>query len=318
MTDDYGGINHREATSMYKPVVWATVCHILSSGGLYMENKLVLDGKVVADYVKEGLKPRIKVLKENGITPCLATILVGDDPSSATYVKMKGNACERLTIHSQRIHLPKETTTEQLLQKINELNEDSSVHGILLQHPVPHHIDERKAFEAISIEKDVDGVTSWGYGQTALGFGIYPSCTPAAIMKILEYYGVQIEGKYAIVIGRSPILGKPVSALLLNANATVTTCHSHTKNLPELLAMADIVVAAVGKPEFIKGEWLKEGAVVLDAGYNPGNVGDVEYDTCYEKASAITPVPGGVGPVTISMLLKHTVDSAERQLKLNY
>lgn len=277
-----------------------------------MDNKLILDGIKVSESVKEDLKPRIEKLIEKGITPSLATILVGDDPSSATYVKMKGNACARLGIHSQRIHLPEETTTDQLLQTINDLNNDPNVHGILLQHPVPAHIDERKAFETIAIEKDVDGVTSWGYGQTALGFGLYPSCTPAAIMKIMDFYDISVEGKHAIVVGRSPILGKPVSALLLNNNATVTTCHSYTKNLPELLAQADIVVAAVGKPEFIKGEWLKEGVIVLDAGYNPGNIGDVEYETCLNKASAITPVPGGVGPVTISMLLKHTVDAAER------
>ncbi|MDQ0155053.1 bifunctional 5,10-methylenetetrahydrofolate dehydrogenase/5,10-methenyltetrahydrofolate cyclohydrolase [Robertmurraya andreesenii] len=272
----------------------------------------ILDGNVVSEAVKEELKPRIEALKEKGTVPCLATILVGEDPSSATYVKMKGNACERLGIQSKRIHLAEDTTTEQLLKVIEELNKDTAVHGILLQHPVPKQIDERKAFEAIAIEKDVDGVTSWGYGQTALGFGIYPSCTPAAIMQIMNFYGIQAEGKHAVVIGRSPILGKPVSALLLNANATVTTCHSYTKNLPEIVAQADILVAAVGKPEFIKGEWLKEGAVVLDAGYNPGNIGDVEYESCFKKASAITPVPGGVGPVTISMLLKHTVDAAER------
>jgi methylenetetrahydrofolate dehydrogenase (NADP+) / methenyltetrahydrofolate cyclohydrolase len=277
-----------------------------------MDSKLILDGKVVSDDIKEGLKSRIDVLKTKGVVPSLATILVGDDPSSSTYVKMKGNACERLGIHSQRIHLPKETTTDELLHTIKELNEDPSVHGILLQHPVPSHIDERKAFEAIALEKDVDGVTSWGYGQTALGFGLYPSCTPAAILKIMDYYNIEAEGKHAVVVGRSPILGKPVSALLLNKNATVTTCHSYTSNLPEILRQADIVVAAVGKPEFIKGDWLKEDAIVLDAGYNPGNVGDVEYDKCFDKASAITPVPGGVGPVTIAMLLRHTVDAAEK------
>lgn len=282
-----------------------------------MDETVFLDGKKVSDHIKEGLKPRIERLMEKGVTPSLATILVGDDPSSATYVRMKGNACERLGIDSKRIHLPKETTTEQLLATIQQLNEDQSVHGILLQHPVPSHIDERKAFEAIALRKDVDGVTSWGYGQTALGFGMYPSCTPAAIMKIIDFYHLKVEGKHAVVVGRSPILGKPVSALLLNANATVTTCHSYTKELPIILKQADIVVAAVGKPEFIKGEWLKDGVVVLDAGYNPGNIGDVEYEGCFEKASAITPVPGGVGPVTISMLLKHTVDAAERSLHKN-
>ncbi|QQZ10237.1 bifunctional 5,10-methylenetetrahydrofolate dehydrogenase/5,10-methenyltetrahydrofolate cyclohydrolase [Heyndrickxia vini] len=278
-----------------------------------MEN-LILDGRKVAQSIKNQLVERVQVLKEKGVTPCLATILVGDDPSSATYVKMKGNECEKIGIKSLRIHLPKETETNQLLETIQKLNEDNSVHGILLQHPVPSHIDERKAFETISIEKDVDGVTSYGYGQTALGFGKYPSCTPAAIMSILNYYQIPIEGKHAVVIGRSPILGKPVSALLLNENATVTTCHSRTTNLSEVVQLGDIVVAAVGKPNFIQGDWIKKGAVVLDAGYNKGNIGDVDYDACSEKASAITPVPGGVGPVTISMLLKHTVDAAEETI----
>lgn len=281
-----------------------------------MKNQLILDGTKVANDVKEKLRGRVEQLTQAGLTPCLATILVGDDPSSATYVRMKGNACEKLGITSKRIHLPQETTTEELLEVIHSLNDDPAVHGILLQHPVPKQIDERKCFEAIDIEKDVDGVTSFGYGQTALGFGMYPSCTPAAIITIMDYYGIEAEGKHAVVVGRSPILGKPVSALLLNRNATVTTCHSYTQNLPEIVGMADIVVAAVGKPNFIKGEWLKDGAVVLDAGYNPGNIGDADYESCAKKASAITPVPGGVGPVTISMLLKHTVEAAERALAL--
>ncbi len=280
-------------------------------GGIYMSKKLILDGNVVANAVKDDLKGRISALKEKEVTPCLATILVGDDPSSATYVRMKGNACAKLGIESRKIHLKKETTTEELLETINRLNKDKDVHGILLQHPVPSQIDERQAFEAIDIEKDVDGVTSFGYGQTALGFGKYPSCTPAAIMKIMEHYEVEVSGKHAVVVGRSPILGKPVSALLLNEDATVTTCHSRTVNVESYVRQADIVIAAVGKPNFIQGDWIKPGAVILDAGYNKGNIGDVDYEACIEKASAITPVPGGVGPVTISMLLKHTVDSAE-------
>ncbi|WP_285851495.1 bifunctional 5,10-methylenetetrahydrofolate dehydrogenase/5,10-methenyltetrahydrofolate cyclohydrolase [Neobacillus sp. MER 74] len=274
--------------------------------------KIILDGNVVAQEIRDGLKTRIEELKDNGIIPCLVTILVGDNPASETYVRMKGNACKRLGINSIRVHLPEETSTSELVKTIKELNNDNSVHGILLQHPVPSHIDERAAFDTIDIRKDVDGVTSAGYGQTALGFGEYPSCTPGAIMKILEYYKIQIDGKHTVVVGRSPILGKPVSALLLNANATVTTCHSRTSNLPEILKQADIVVAAVGKPKFIKGSWLKEGSIVLDAGYNKGNVGDVDYTSCYEVAGAITPVPGGVGPVTIATLMKHTVESAER------
>jgi methylenetetrahydrofolate dehydrogenase (NADP+) / methenyltetrahydrofolate cyclohydrolase len=277
-----------------------------------VKEKLILDGNCVAASIKENLKPRVDKLKENGITPCLATILVGDDPSSATYVKMKGNACERLGILSKRIHLPSDTTTKELLETIQSLNEDAGVHGILLQHPVPSQIDERAAFEAIAIEKDVDGVTSLGFGQTSLGFGAYPSCTPAAILEIMDHYELPIAGKHAVVIGRSPILGKPVSMMLLNRNATVTTCHSYTENLEEIVQRADIVVAAVGKPNFVKGTWIKEGAMILDAGYNKGNIGDVDYEECLDKADAITPVPGGVGPVTISMLLKQTVQAAEK------
>ncbi|WP_062104393.1 bifunctional 5,10-methylenetetrahydrofolate dehydrogenase/5,10-methenyltetrahydrofolate cyclohydrolase [Bacillus niameyensis] len=274
--------------------------------------KIILDGKVVAQKIKENLAEKIVSLKENGIVPCLATVLVGNNSSSKTYVRMKGNACEKIGMKSIRIHLPEETKTTDLIQTINELNNDPAVHGILLQHPVPSHIDERLAFEAIDVKKDVDGVTSAGYGQTALGFGKYPSCTPAAIIKILKFYQIPIEGKHAVVIGRSPILGKPVSALLLNENATITTCHSKTLNLPSILKQADIVVAAVGKPKFILGDWLKKGAIILDAGYNEGNIGDIDYDSCYEVASAITPVPGGVGPVTIATLLQHTVESAEK------
>jgi methylenetetrahydrofolate dehydrogenase (NADP+) / methenyltetrahydrofolate cyclohydrolase len=279
---------------------------------MIVKEKVILDGNRVANAVKEDLKPRVERLKENGITPCLATILVGDDSSSATYVKMKGNACERLGILSKRIHLPSDTTTGELLKTIQSLNEDEGVHGILLQHPVPAQIDERAAFEAIDIEKDVDGVTSLGFGQTSLGFGTYPSCTPAAILAIMDHYELPIEGKHAVVIGRSPILGKPVSMMLLNRNATVTTCHSYTENLEDIVRQADIVVAAVGKPNFVKGSWIKDGAMVLDAGYNKGNIGDVDYEECLQRADAITPVPGGVGPVTISMLLKQTVESAEK------
>ncbi|OUS67867.1 bifunctional 5,10-methylene-tetrahydrofolate dehydrogenase/5,10-methylene-tetrahydrofolate cyclohydrolase [Paenibacillus sp. MY03] len=278
------------------------------------EEKLILDGNRVAAAMKEGLVEQIKRLSEKEIVPCLATILVGDDPSSATYVRMKGNACARLGIHSIRVELPSTTTTEELIAEINKLNDDPRVHGILLQHPVPHHIDERAAFEAIRIEKDVDGVTTIGFAQNAFGFADFPSCTPAAIIAILDYYNIPIEGKHAVVIGRSPILGKPVSVMLLNRNATVTVCHSKTAKLPELVRLGDIVVAAVGKPNFVQGDWIKPGAVVVDAGYNKGNIGDVDYEACLENASAITPVPAGVGPVTIAALLKHTVEAAERLL----
>jgi methylenetetrahydrofolate dehydrogenase (NADP+)/methenyltetrahydrofolate cyclohydrolase len=281
------------------------------------EEKLILDGNRVAAAMKEGLVEQIKRLSGKEIVPCLATILVGDDPSSATYVRMKGNACARLGIRSIRVELPSTATTEELIAEINKLNEDPHVHGILLQHPVPHHIDERAAFEAIRIEKDVDGVTTIGFAQNAFGFADFPSCTPAAIIAILNYYNIPIEGKHAVVIGRSPILGKPVSVMLLNRNATVTVCHSKTAKLPELVRLGDIVVAAVGKPNFVQGDWIKPGAVVVDAGYNKGNIGDVDYEACLENASAITPVPAGVGPVTIAALLKHTVEAAERLLAMS-
>lgn len=275
-------------------------------------DKLILDGNRVAVEMKESLKDRISRLSEKGIVPCLATILVGDDPSSATYVRMKGNACKRLGIQSVRVDLPKDTSTAELIAKIHELNADPNVHGILLQHPVPNQIDERAAFEAIRIDKDVDGVTMLGFAQNAFGIADFPSCTPAAILAILDYYQIPVEGKHAVVIGRSPILGKPVSLMLLNKNATVTICHSKTANLADMVRLGDIVVAAVGKPKFIQGDWIKPGAIVIDAGYNEGNIGDIDYDNCLINASAITPVPAGVGPVTIATLLKHTVEAAEK------
>lgn len=271
---------------------------------------LILEGHPVAAWLRDKMAPQISKLKERGIVPCLATILVGDNPASAAYVRMKGNACKRAGLRSVRVDLPTSTTTEQLIAEIDRLNNDPAVHGILLQHPVPRHIDERAAFEAIRIEKDVDGVTMLGYARNAFGCADFPSCTPAAILSILDYYRLPVEGKHAVVIGRSPILGKPVSAMLLNRNATVTTCHSKTANLADLVRLGDIVVAAAGKPRFVQGDWIKPGAVVLDAGYNEGNIGDADYDACLTRAGAITPVPGGIGPVTIATLLKHTVEAA--------
>ncbi|MFC5652729.1 bifunctional 5,10-methylenetetrahydrofolate dehydrogenase/5,10-methenyltetrahydrofolate cyclohydrolase [Paenibacillus solisilvae] len=273
---------------------------------------VILNGLPVAESLKEPLFSSIEKLASRGIVPCLATILVGDDPSSATYVKMKGNACRRLGIDSKRITLDTSTSTAALIAVIEQLNNDPSIHGILLQHPVPPHIDERAAFEAISIDKDVDGVTMMGFAQNAFGAAPYPSCTPAAILAILDYYQLKVEGKHAVVIGRSPILGKPVSLMLLNRNATVTICHSKTENLSDIVRSGDIVVAAVGRAKFVKAGWIKPGAVILDAGYNAGNVGDVDYAECEPIAGAITPVPSGVGPVTIAALLKHTVEAAER------
>ena len=277
---------------------------------------LLLDGKTLAAETEAALLARVERLKaqSGGKIPILATILVGQDPASATYVKMKGNACRRIGMESLAVELPASTTTETLLAKINELNADPDVHGILLQHPVPSQIEERACFDAIALSKDVDGVTCLGFGRMAMGEEAYGCATPQGIMRILSHYGIPIEGKHAVVVGRSPILGKPMAMMLLQKHATVTICHSRTQNLPNIVAQADIVVGAVGRPEFIKAEWIKEGAVVIDAGYHPGGVGDIELSALTEKAAAYTPVPGGVGPMTINTLIMQTVESGEKSI----
>jgi methylenetetrahydrofolate dehydrogenase (NADP+)/methenyltetrahydrofolate cyclohydrolase len=275
---------------------------------------LVLDGTSLSKQLEQELTQRVEKVKEitHGKTPILATILVGEDPASATYVRMKGNACVRVGMESKKVILPEETTTEQLLAAIDELNANSDVRGILLQHPVPSQIDERACFDRIDIEKDVDGVTALGFGRMALGEFAYGSATPAGIMRLLKHYEIPLKGVDAVVVGRSPILGKPMAMMLLNEHATVTICHSRTQNLPGIVRRADLVVGAVGKPEFIKGDWIKEGAVVVDAGYHPGKVGDVELSAVIDKVSAYTPVPGGVGPMTIATLMAQTVEAAEK------
>jgi len=276
---------------------------------------IVLDGKTLSKEIEKDLRVRVEnIINKTAKIPVLATILVGNDPSSEVYVKMKGNACERVGMHSLKINLPKETTTEELLSEIERLNNDDSICGILLQHPVPEQIDERACFDKIAIEKDVDGVTCLGFGRMSMGEIAYGSATPAGIMELIKHYKLPIEGKHAVVAGRSPILGKPIAMMLLNENATVTICHSKTKNLPDLIKQADIVVGAVGKPEFIKADWIKDHAIVIDAGYHKGGIGDVETDKVKDRVLAYTPVPGGVGPMTIAMLIKQTVESAESQL----
>jgi len=273
---------------------------------------IILDGKAVAQAVEADLQKRVGIIIEkSGKTPVLATILVGDDPSSVTYVRMKGNACKRVGMESLKVELPGGTTTQELIARINELNNNEAVCGILLQHPVPAQIDEMACFNAISLQKDVDGVNTASFGRMAMGLPAFKSATPLAIMEILKYYNIPLEGREAVVVGRSPILGKPVSLLLLNQNATVTICHSKTKNLPDVVRRADILVAAVGRPKFIQADWIKDGVVLVDAGYNAGNVGDIDLENASKKSSAYTPVPGGVGPVTIAMLMKQTVQSAE-------
>lgn len=278
---------------------------------------LVLDGKALSKKIEAELSGRVEKLKKKngGKPPILATILVGDDPASATYVKMKGNACQRVGMDSLKVLLGKETTTEQLLVEIDKLNQNPDVHGILLQHPVPGQISERACFDRIDIAKDVDGVTSHGFGRMAMGEFAYGSATPAGIMTMLEHYKIPIKGRRAVIVGRSPILGKPMALMLMNAHATITVCHSRTENLPEVVREGDIVVGAVGKPEFIKADWIRDGAVVVDAGYHPGGIGDIELKAVVDKCAAYTPVPGGVGPMTIATLIAQTVDAAERKLK---
>jgi methylenetetrahydrofolate dehydrogenase (NADP+)/methenyltetrahydrofolate cyclohydrolase len=273
----------------------------------------ILDGKALAQLAEEDIKSHVSTLKENGITPTLATILVGVDPASATYVKMKQNACARLGMDSIAVELSKETTTEELLEAIDKLNHDSNVHGILLQHPVPSQINERKCFDAIDVTKDVDGVTCTGFGQMTMGEEAFGSCTPAGIMRILEHYKIEISGKNAVVVGRSPILGKPMAMMLLNKNATVTICHSRTANLQEHIKNADILVGAVGVPRLIQKEWIKNEAVVIDAGYHPAEkCGDIDLQGIESIASAHTPVPGGVGPMTINTLILNTLLAAQK------
>lgn len=276
----------------------------------------ILDGKAIAQQTEAELSQRVTRLKEKsgGQTPMLATILVGADPASATYVRMKQNACKRVGMDSVAIEMPDTTTTEELLAKIEELNNSANCHGILLQHPVPPQVDERACFDAIALEKDVDGVTCLGFGRMAMSETAYGSATPQGIMRLLEAYNIDLTGKHAVVVGRSPILGKPMAMMLLNANATVTICHSRTKNLPALIKQADIVVGAVGKPEFIKADWIKDGAVVIDAGYHPGGIGDIELAPLHDRVSALTPVPGGVGPMTINTLILQSVDAGEKKL----
>jgi methylenetetrahydrofolate dehydrogenase (NADP+)/methenyltetrahydrofolate cyclohydrolase len=226
---------------------------------------------------------------------------------------MKGNACRRIGMESLKIELPSTTTTEQLLAEIQGLNQDADVNGILLQHPVPEQIDERACFDAIALEKDVDGVTSLGFGRMAMGEFAYGSATPTGIMTILDHYNIPIKGKRAVVVGRSPILGKPLAMMLLNRHATVTICHSRTIDLPDVVREADIVVGAVGKPKFIQGDWIKQGSVIIDAGYHPGGIGDVDLENAAQRSSAYTPVPGGVGPMTIVSLISQTLEAAEKQ-----
>ena len=276
----------------------------------------VLNGKAVALKTEKKLYERVANLKKanGGNTPMLATVLVGGDPASATYVRMKQNACKRIGMDSIAVEMPENNTTELLLNKIQSLNSNPACRGILLQHPVPPQIDERACFDSIDLAKDVDGVTCLGFGRISMGERAYGSATPQGIMRLLSAYEIDVQGKHSVIVGRSPILGKPMAMMMLNKNATVTICHSRTEDLSKIVGNGDIIVGAVGKPEFIKAAWIKDGAVVIDAGYHPGGIGDIELAPLYGRASAITPVPGGVGPMTINTLIFQAVDSAERRL----
>lgn len=279
-----------------------------------MNNCLILDGKEVAQISSESLIARVKKLNNYGRPPKLVAILVGNDPASATYVTMKERACHSLGIETEIKRLAEDTNTTELQQIIKDLNDDQTVDGILLQHPVPKQIDEIKCFNTICIEKDVDGVTTEGFGNMAMGLKAFGSCTPLGIMRILDHYKINLEGMNALVIGRSQILGKPMAAMLLNANATVTIAHSKTNNLKNSLKEFDLVVVAVGVPKFVSANDLKEGSVLVDAGYHPAQkCGDVDMTNISNIVSAYTPVPGGVGPMTINTLMMNTIEAMEKK-----
>ena len=279
----------------------------------------LLDGKKVSQLTKDRLKEKVEILKQEGITPKLAVIMVGSDSASQIYVRNKSKACDYIGIKFEEHLLPEETKQEELLNLIEELNNKKEINGILLQSPIPRNLDINEAFRKISPEKDVDGFHPVNVGKLVLGQDTFISCTPFGIMKILEEYNIDIEGKNAVVIGRSNIVGKPMSQCLLNKNATVTICHSKTKNLAEITKNADILVAAIGKPCFVTEDMVKPGAIVIDVGINrmeDGKLkGDVYFETVNQKASYITPVPGGVGPMTIAMLMTNVVKAAENQSK---
>ena len=277
---------------------------------------IIIDGKELAKNIREGLKAEVKELKSADINPKLAVIMVGDDKASKVYVKNKSKACEDVGIEYVEYLLPEKTKMQELLELIDKLNNDETVHGILVQSPLPKGLDANEAFKAISPKKDVDGFNPVNVGKLSLNQDCFVSCTPYGIIKMLENYNISIEGAHAVIIGRSNIVGKPLAKCLLNKNATVTVCHSKTKNLKEMTKQADILIAAIGKAKFITADMVKEGAAVIDVGINRtenGLVGDTDFDNIKEKASFITPVPGGVGPMTIAMLMTNVIKAAKQQ-----
>ncbi len=278
----------------------------------------IIDGKSIAKELRESLAPRVAALKEQGITPGLTVIVVGDDPASAIYVRNKERACVKLGMNSQVLRFPAETTQEEILNTVRLLNQDDSVHGILVQLPLPRHIDEQAVLRAIDPDKDVDGFHAMNAGRLMNGELGFVACTPKGVMRLLEVSGVELDGKNAVVVGRSNIVGKPMALLLLQKNCTVTIAHSHTKDLAAVTRSADILVVAVGRAGFITGDMIKPGAAVMDVGINRVDgkvVGDVDFESAKEVASCITPVPGGVGAMTIAMLMENTVEAAENYVR---
>ena len=278
----------------------------------------IIDGKAIALATRKALRSRVEALKERGVTPCLMVILVGEDPASAIYVRNKEKASEKLGFAGGVTRLPESTTQEELISLVEAYNADPKVHGILVQLPLPKHIDERAVLAHISPDKDVDGFHTMNAGRLLVGERCFIPCTPKGVMRLLEETGMELSGKHAVVVGRSNIVGKPMALLLLQANCTVTIAHSKTANLAEICSQADVLVAAVGRPGLITANMVKPGAVVIDVGVNrvaeKKVVGDVAFEEVCEKASYITPVPGGVGAMTIAMLMQNTVEAAERTL----
>lgn len=280
----------------------------------------IMNGKELAKEIRVDLKKEVDELKKKGITPKLGIIMVGDDKASKVYVKNKNKACEEVGIEFEEFLLPEQTNQQELMELIKELNERKDINGMLVQAPLPRHLNVVEAFNAIDYRKDVDGFNPINVGKLSIGQDTFISCTPYGIVKLLEKYNIEVEGKKAVVIGRSNIVGKPMAQCLLNKNATVTICHSKTKNLADIVRQADIVVAAIGKPQYITADMIKENATVIDVGMNRTEegklVGDVDYENVKDKVSHITPVPGGVGPMTVAMLLNNVVKATKEQNNL--
>jgi methylenetetrahydrofolate dehydrogenase (NADP+) / methenyltetrahydrofolate cyclohydrolase len=289
--------------------------------GIIKMKEKIIDGKKIAKQVRNEWKVRVNNLKRQGVFPGLAVIIVGDDPASKVYVNNKIRACEEVGLYSEAYRMDADVSERTLLNKIQELNEDTDIHGILVQLPLPEHIDEKKVLEQISVDKDVDGFHLYNVGALVTGNMIFPPCTPYGVQCLLESINVPVEGQHAVVVGRSNIVGKPMAMLLLHMDATVSICTSKTKNLKDITKQADILIVATGKPKMITANMVKKNAVVIDVGINRLDdgrlVGDVDFDDVFRKASLITPVPGGVGPMTITMLIVNTIRAAERTETVN-